>query len=254
MSTATGVIKGQKIPYPTQEVNPLEATFCLLKALRDEIREVRDMLEEERRARGCETADLAAQLQSLREAKEQRFEEVDNALEDLKADMLSRFSKLQVQLEEAVADKVVRFDKLEAKVDSESIDRKGMIQAVNKRIAQEASQWRVRAETSDREVKDHKREAEIHVNNGHRRHDDLREEVERIAAILRDNSMARDPFRHFSNKPALPALSTSAPSAPISILRPKSPIHTDRSFNRSCLGCAKCDSPFQREMNSLTKE
>lgn len=227
-------------------VNPLEATFCLLKALRDEIREVREMLEEERRARGSETADLAAQVQELRTSKQRRFEETDNVIDQMKADMLSRFQKLQVQLEHAVADKMARFEKLEAKVESESIDRKGMIQAVTKQVNQEAAQWRVRHEMSDREVKDHKRQAEIHVNNHRQRHDDLREEVERLSSILRDNSMARDPFRHFAAKGTLPALSVSAPSA-IST-RAGSPMLTERGMNRACFAC---DSPLSRPHSSL---
>jgi len=258
MPTAAGVVKGHQLPYPTQDVNPLEATFCLLKALRDEIREVRDMLEEERQARGCEVTDLAAQIQELRGA-EHRFSDIDNAIEDMKADMLSRFQKLQGQMEQVVADKIARFEKLEATMESESNDRKVGFQAVNKRLTQEAQQWRVRADTSDKEIKEHKRQADINGSNIRQRHEDLREEVERLAAILRDNSMARDPFRHFPGKPKLPTLSASAPSAmstasPLSMSRAASPIQTERSMNRICMsrvctGCAKCDSLVQKDMN-----
>jgi len=229
-------------------VNPLEATFCLLKALRDEIREVRDMLEEEKRARGTETAELAAQLQALRDAKIQRFEETENAIEEMKTDMQHRCQKLQVQTEKVVADKVARFEKIEAQVDVASIDHKGMVQAVNKRLAQEASQWRMRADVSDREIKDHKNQAEIHVNNHRRCHEDLREEVERIASLLRENSMARDPFRHFAAKPMLRPLSASpSPSA----MSTATPFSTARSsIHTSSIGTAHSESPYQRVMNS----
>lgn len=217
-----------------------------MKSLREEILEVREMLEEERRARGSETADLAAQVQELRHAKQQRFEEVDSAIEEMKADMLLRFRNLQVRMEKVVADTNARFEKLEAQVEADSIDHKGMVQAVSKRMAQEASQWRTRADIADRDIKDHKSQAEVHVGNSRRRHEDLREEVERIAVILRDNTMARDPFRHFSAKPMLRPLSAS-PSA----LSTATPL-TSRStiFERSSVGSTNGESPHHRGLHS----
>lgn len=253
MPIATGIVKGQQ-PYPVQDVNPLEATFCLLKALRDEIREMREMLDEERQAREREDADLAAQVKELRGTEQGHFGEIDNAIEDMKADVLSRFQKLQEQMEQVVKDKLARFEKLEATVDSESNDRKSMFQAVNKRLTQDAQQWRVRAEMSDRELKDHKRQAEIYGSNTRQRHEDLQEEVERLAVILRDNSMARDPFRHFTAKPKLPALGTTAPPAVSTAtqlsFRAGSPIQTERSMNRVTIGtCTKCEFPDHEDMN-----
>merc|ERR1719492_184582 len=165
----------------------------------------------------------------------------------MKADMFKRFQSLQVQLEKVVADKIARFEKLEAKVESDSIDHKGMVQAVSKRMAQEASQWRTRAEISDRDIKDHKNEAEVHVSNSRRRHEDLREEVERIAMILRDNTMARDPFRHFAAKPTLRPLSAS-PSA----LSTATPLTSTRStiLERSSVGSTQSESPYHRGLHS----
>jgi len=193
-------------------------------------------------------------VRELRASKNQRFAEIDEAVEGNKADMLSRFQNLQVQMAQVVADKNARFEKLEATVESESIDRKGMFQAINKRLTQEAQQWRVRAETSDREMKDHKRQAEIYGSNSRQRIEELREEVERIAAILRDNSMARDPFRHFTAKPALPAFGGSATIRPISrvgspLQTERSMLQTERSMNRTCLGCTNCDLPYQTDVN-----
>lgn len=254
MPLAGGNVKGQQ-PYPAQDVNPLEATFCLLKALRDEIREMHEMLDEERQARGSEIADLAAQLKELRGTEQRRFGEIDDAIEEMKADTLSRFQKLQGQMEQVVKDKLARFEKLEAAVDAESSDSKAMFQAVSKRVTQEAQQWRVRAEMSDRELKDHKRQSEIRGSNARQRHEELHEEVERLAAILRDNSMARDPFRHFTAKPKLPALSATPPPAAspatnLSSFRAGSPIQTERSMNRVTIAsCTKCEFPDNADTN-----
>jgi len=160
MSTTTEVVKGEL--YPTQDVNPLEATFCLLKSMRHEIEELREMLDEERRARGGETANLAAQVQELRGAKQQRFKEVDDTIEDIKTDTLTRFQKLQERMDQTASVKEERFEILEAKMESESSDRTAMCQAVSKRLTHEASQLRERAETVDKEVQDQKRQFKIH--------------------------------------------------------------------------------------------
>jgi len=211
MSTTTEVVKGEL--YPTQDVNPLEATFCLLKSMRHEIEELREMLDEERRARGGETANLAAQVQELRGAKQQRFKEVDDTIEDIKTDTLTRFQKLQERMDQTASVKEERFEILEAKMESESSDRTAMCQAVSKRLTHEASQLRERAETVDKEVQDQKRQFKIHGADDWQRHEDLRMEVDRLSAILRDNSLAKDPFRHFPAKQMLPALSTSTRSS-----------------------------------------
>jgi len=179
MSTTTEVVKGEL--YPTQDVNPLEATFCLLKSMRHEIEELREMLDEERRARGGETANLAAQVQE--------------------------------RMDQTASVKEERFEILEAKMESESSDRTAMCQAVSKRLTHEASQLRERAETVDKEVQDQKRQFKIHGADDWQRHEDLRMEVDRLSAILRDNSLAKDPFRHFPAKQMLPALSTSTRSS-----------------------------------------
>lgn len=208
-----GVVKVQQMPYPNPDVNPLEATFCLLKTLRDEIREMREVQDEDRRIHGCEIAELAAQLRELRADKDQRLEEVDKVMEEMKGDMFSRFQNLQSHVKLAVQDKNARFEQLEVKVEEAMAERKDIFQTLNKRLSQEAQVWRVHAETSDRVMKDHKRQAEIYGSNSRQRHEELREEVERIAALFRDNSMARDPFRHFpARSTKLPALCASAPA------------------------------------------
>mmetsp|Transcript_104681 Transcript_104681/g.332970 ORF Transcript_104681/g.332970 Transcript_104681/m.332970 type:complete len:308 (-) Transcript_104681:65-988(-) len=203
--------------------NPLEATFFLLKGLRDELQELRDELAEEKKARTGENKIIAAQVKELKGTELQHHSEVLAMIEELRAAKLSRFEQFESFVDQALSEKATRFQKLETKLEAEITERKGMVQALNKRLGAEAQQMKVRAEKHERDVKEHKRTAEL-ASSGHRqRHDELRQEVERIAGLLRENSMARDPFRHFPQRMA-GEFGTPLPGA-----NPHAP-----GFSRSC--------------------
>lgn len=209
--------------------NPLEATFLLLRGLRGEIHELREQLAEERRARICENKSFAVQLQDLRGAELQHHSEMLAMLEELRAEKTARIDRLEDFIENALKEKAVRFENIEAKVEVEITERKAVIQALNKRLGAEAAQWRVRSEKQDREVKENRRIADLAASGARHRHDELRLEVERIASLLRENTMARDPFRHFpphgtmgstglptmAFPTASPSLRTATPSPPL---------------------------------------
>eukprot|EP00408_Alexandrium_pacificum_P039943 CAMPEP_0171279982 /NCGR_PEP_ID=MMETSP0790-20130122/65663_1 /TAXON_ID=2925 /ORGANISM="Alexandrium catenella, Strain OF101" /LENGTH=290 /DNA_ID=CAMNT_0011749183 /DNA_START=61 /DNA_END=929 /DNA_ORIENTATION=+ len=178
--------------------NPLEATFLLLRGLRGEIHELREQLAEERRARICENKSFAVQLQDLRGAELQHHSEMLAMLEELRAEKTARIDRLEDFIENALKEKAVRFENIEAKVEVEITERKAVIQALNKRLGAEAAQWRVRSEKQDREVKENRRIADLAASGARHRHDELRLEVERIASLLRENTMASGPVQALS--------------------------------------------------------
>jgi len=247
---------------PPPEVNPLEATFCLLQALRNEIGEMREQLDEERRNRSTETAELSRQVRVLTDVLAEPNEDLPASIEKLKDDTLVRIRRLQEHIDKQVSFHAARFEELEEKLGLESNDRKAMLQLVNTRIRQEVAHWKVHAERADREMKEHTRLAEIHGSKSKQHHNDLCEEVNRLSSILCHNTMARDPFRHFGVRPSsaaarstprfdqtpapgvVPASACSAGPSTVRFQTERSEF--SRTMHSSCTNCGT--SACQREL------
>jgi hypothetical protein len=189
----------------TSIMNPFESTFDLLQSLREEINELRLALVDEQHERARETSELRQQMIELKHAKNEKFDNVCNTVEELRQSKNSRFDKLEAYVEEFRGVKNQKYDQLDSKVETEINHREHSCRALDKTIQVEVSNLLAYSQKIDKEVQEHRRLAEIVYDKTKTQHEELRQEVENLGYVLRDNSMTRDPHKHFARRPGTQA-------------------------------------------------
>eukprot|EP00927_Polykrikos_kofoidii_P070016 TRINITY_DN6583_c0_g1_i1.p1 TRINITY_DN6583_c0_g1~~TRINITY_DN6583_c0_g1_i1.p1 ORF type:complete len:314 (+),score=44.77 TRINITY_DN6583_c0_g1_i1:72-944(+) len=175
--------------------NPFESTFHLLRNLRDEIQDLKTELYELRTAKISRFEKLEERFEEFRETTNARFQSLETALEKLRSDTNDGFANTSCTLEDMRTTKRLRFDRLEAALKDEVSDRFTAIQMLDKKVRVETAQLRAHCEATSIELSSHKQKAESDLNFDRQNHLSLRQDVDRTAALLAENSMARDPFR-----------------------------------------------------------
>jgi len=190
--------------------NPFESTFALLKALRVELNEVKQEVQSLREEKDARFDKVEANVDAMRSAKIERFEELEATVRELRMVKNARFEEMSQVLEELRAAKLIRFDKIESALKAEVNDRFATTQALDKKIRIEVAQLRAHCEKTTIEHSDLKVKTESTFTRDLQRHMDLRQDVEKLAAMLSDNSMSKDPFTGLGYRPTSPkSLGTS---------------------------------------------
>lgn len=182
-------------------LNPFDSTFELLHSLRDEITELRCAIQEEARERMQETSEIRQSLIENKHARNTKFEEVCNTVQELSAAKNQRFDRIEAFVEEFRAMRNESFDELVKKVELEITQRETADRALDKTIQLEISHIAAFCQKISKEIQEHRGVTEVTAVNTKAAHEDLAQEVDKLACILRDNSMTRDPMKHFSKRP-----------------------------------------------------
>jgi len=130
----------------------------------------------------------------MRSAKLERFQDLEATVQAIKNAKNARFDEVTLQIEDMRAEKAVRLDKIEAAIRAEVNDRFATTQALDKKIRLEVAQVRAHCEKTAADFSAFKQKTDSSFARDLQRHMDLRHDVERLAALLSDNSMSRDPF------------------------------------------------------------
>eukprot|EP00927_Polykrikos_kofoidii_P037451 TRINITY_DN31603_c0_g1_i1.p1 TRINITY_DN31603_c0_g1~~TRINITY_DN31603_c0_g1_i1.p1 ORF type:complete len:280 (-),score=49.11 TRINITY_DN31603_c0_g1_i1:307-1146(-) len=175
--------------------NPFESTFHLLRALRDEIQDLKTEVEAVKAAKLDRFKRLEDKVEDLRKATSSRFQANEGTADKVRADMSAGFDHVSTRLEDLRAAKRLRLERLEAALTDEVSDRLTAVQALDKKIRVETTQLRSKAEATSYEFGTHKQRYEADLTADRAAHIQLRQHVERLAETLAENSMARDPFK-----------------------------------------------------------
>merc|ERR1719195_1379643 len=92
------------------------------------------------------------------------------------------------------------FAKLEAQLKAETKERKEESNELRQKISKEAQGLLIRCNMIENRAKEERRLSEIASSNAKERHEALRVEVETLEALLCDNHMTKDPFKHFGER------------------------------------------------------
>eukprot|EP00406_Dinophysis_acuminata_P071532 CAMPEP_0179259300 /NCGR_PEP_ID=MMETSP0797-20121207/25754_1 /TAXON_ID=47934 /ORGANISM="Dinophysis acuminata, Strain DAEP01" /LENGTH=267 /DNA_ID=CAMNT_0020967347 /DNA_START=64 /DNA_END=868 /DNA_ORIENTATION=- len=174
--------------------NPFESAFSLLKGLRDQIHELQAALVQEQQLRARQVDELKSQVMELKKASAEDRATHGDATRAVKVALGEHASRLASGTEEFKAAVTGRVEKLESALDVEVFDRKQTDQSFTKRTNSEAQQWRAKCDKIERELQDHKAVYDLQGSSVKRRHQELREDVEKLADLLRNNSLSADPF------------------------------------------------------------
>merc|ERR1719401_138158 len=167
-----------------------------------------------------------SQLEDLKQAKNTRFENLISHVESISTAKLARFDKLEAHVEEFRENTRVRLAKTDGVLAKEIEERRGVCADIVKKFDQEAFQWRMRCEHIEKTVNANWKQTEIAFRRAKERDDELSADVGKHAECLTNNSMAMDPFKHFTVNPFIPNssgvsdLSTRTPGTPGSPARP----------------------------------
>mmetsp|Transcript_123694 Transcript_123694/g.194035 ORF Transcript_123694/g.194035 Transcript_123694/m.194035 type:complete len:226 (-) Transcript_123694:83-760(-) len=174
--------------------NPFESTFELFKALRDEVENLKTEVQELHNAKQERFERLESKVEALHHNKFERFETLEADVSELKSVRNARFEAMAKSVEEMQHDIATRFEKLETSIAGEVNDRFTTTQALDKKLRGEVAILRTHCEKNTADIKDYKSKTDMAFSSHLQRHMDLRQDVERLAALLSDNSMSKDPF------------------------------------------------------------
>lgn len=152
---------------------------------------------EEQHERTRETSELRQQISELRQPKNDRFDEVCNTVEELRQLKNDRVDKIEAYIEEVRSSKNQRFDLLDQKIETEISQREAACRALDKTIQEEYTEVVSYTQKVAKDFQEHRKAAELYQGKCELNHDKLAVEVEKLQSSLRDNSMARDPHKHF---------------------------------------------------------
>jgi hypothetical protein len=197
-----------------ETMNPFEATFDLLQSLRDEINELRLALVEEQQVRAKETGECRQLMEEARYARNTKFEEVCNTVDELRQAKNARFDKIEAEAIDVRNWMKGQFESLDQKIEAEIDQREVACCTLDKTITFEVAQLQHFDRNVALEVEQHRRLAELFQASVESKHQGLRVEVDKLAAVLRNNSMTRDPHKHFNTRPGRATVAPSVPARP----------------------------------------
>mmetsp|Transcript_41647 Transcript_41647/g.132457 ORF Transcript_41647/g.132457 Transcript_41647/m.132457 type:complete len:239 (+) Transcript_41647:56-772(+) len=186
-------------------LNPFESTFELLRALRDEIHELRAEVSKHKEASAARFEKVEGDIESCRSAQAAGFGALQQAMKDERQARNERFDKMAAMVEDITADKRVRLDQLDAQVKAEMNLRFEQNQVLERRLRTEVAQLKAHWEKTTAVLDGHRQQAESATLKDRQRHDELRQDVEKLAVLLSDSSLTRDPFSVLGYRPSTPS-------------------------------------------------
>mmetsp|Transcript_86214 Transcript_86214/g.244388 ORF Transcript_86214/g.244388 Transcript_86214/m.244388 type:complete len:242 (-) Transcript_86214:92-817(-) len=184
------------------DANPLDSTFQILKGLHGEIQELRDIVAQESHSRANDVHSIKLQLDIIRKSGDERLARLDAKAEELTAARAASCSKIEASLSALTRSVGDQFTKLEAAADAEARERAQETAALKQLVSSEASQWLARCRAIEKRAKEDRRLSDAACRAAKECHETLQADVHRLEALLSDNSMAKDPFKHFGGKTA----------------------------------------------------
>jgi len=186
-------------------LNPFEATFSLLMSLRDEIREVREELKELKEAKLTRFTALEERMDKHRIATDNHLTALEKAVEANTQHRDETIGRSKIDFEELRTAMNSRLAQLDAQMKAEMNIRFEQKQDLDKKIREEAANLLGMIEKLEVECGENKQKLETQSMEARHRHDELRQDVEKLAALLSDSSMTRDPFKLLGYRPAPPS-------------------------------------------------
>lgn len=190
----------------SQPINPFESAFSLIRELRNEIQKLKADAQEFRDSTTARFEKVEANIGGFRAWESLRFGELSKEVEKIKAAKNSRFDQMEAILEELRNAKSARLDKLEDAIKKETCARLHNVQSLDTKICARTKELQVHCERNSAECSRQKTEAdstrELHLQNI----GEVRQDLEKLAALISSNSLSRDPFTdlgyHASNPDA----------------------------------------------------
>lgn len=180
-------------------LNPFESAFDLIKVLRDELQELKVVVSDIS-ARHAERLDsVDSSLSGFRASIGLRFNHLQDQLDKVSSERIGRFEALQKLVEEMRQE--MRQHKGRSKVDEveemlkrEVTERLAADVSLDKKLLAKMRELQALCDKNRSEHQAHVEKVEIVHKGAHQKHDGLRLDVEKLAALLSYNTLSRDPY------------------------------------------------------------
>jgi len=229
-------------PHDAGPLNPFETAFALIRALKDDIQNLKSEVDEFKGKAEQRFQKVEGDLDSTTIALTKRCEQLEAADQDDKLSTNMRFERMSDNVEELRKVKQARLDNLDAQMKAEMNVRFEQNQALDQKLRNEASNLRKDLEKLSNDVGSFKNKVADDSAADRTRHDELRHDSEKLAALLSDSSLTRDPFNqlgyrnvaisgqhtplgttaHGSSLP--PLMSTSGRTGPLQAMSASAPV------------------------------
>ena len=181
-------------PHDAGPLNPFEAAFALIRTLRDEIHNLKSEVDEFKGKTEARFQKVEGDLDSTTITLTKRCEALEAADQDDKVSTNMRFDRMSDTIEELRKVKQARLDNLDAQMKSEMNVRFEQNQALDQKLRTEASNLRKDLDKLNSDLGNFKNKVADDQVADRTRHDELRHDTEKLAALLSDSSLTRDPF------------------------------------------------------------
>lgn len=236
-------------------LNPFESSFALFRALRDEIMNLKAEVEELKNSNNTRIEKIENDLEGTRSSLTKRCDQLDTAHQDEKVSRNMRFDRIGAVVEELRKVKRARLDQLDAQMKAEMNLRFEQNQALDQKIRTEAAALRTVLDKQSLDFGEHRQKASVDQASDRNRHDELRQDLEKLAALLSDSSLTRDPFNQLGYRHMQPGgphtpLGTTAHGSSLPPLMANSARVTPMNKNRSTFDATMSPHSVSNQMNS----
>jgi hypothetical protein len=196
-------------------LNPFESSFALFKALSDQVRSLRVEVEDLRLKHDARCDKVENDLAAAKSFLSKRCDNLETSYHDEKVSRNTRLERMSDVVDELRKVNRVRLDQLDAQMKQVMTLPFEQSQALDQKWRSEAEQLRNYIEKHSVDFGEHRQKAFADQAADRNRYDELRHDVEKLAALLSQSSLNRDPFNQlgFQNlQPSGPltALGTTA--------------------------------------------
>lgn len=181
-------------------LNPFEAAFSLIKLLRDEIQELKVEMKEMRITTEDRFESIESSFTDFKTTASMNIRCLQSDVEQVKLAKISRFEKMEETVELLRSAKTKRFEVLEGQFKNETLERLASLQALDKKLVNRFKDLDAKWEKNTIAHTEHKENVKAINLEDRKRHDDLRQDLEKLAALLSCSSLTRDPFQELGYK------------------------------------------------------
>mmetsp|Transcript_87511 Transcript_87511/g.173678 ORF Transcript_87511/g.173678 Transcript_87511/m.173678 type:complete len:258 (+) Transcript_87511:97-870(+) len=181
-------------PHDAGPLNPFETAFALIRALKDDIQNLKSEVDEFKGKAEQRFQKVEGDLDSTTIALTKRCEQLEAADQDDKLSTNMRFERMNTHVEDIRKVKQARLDNLDAQMKAEMNVRFEQNQALDQKLRNEASNLRKDLDKLSNDVGIFKNKVADDTAADRSQHNELRHDAEKLAALLSDSSLTRDPF------------------------------------------------------------
>jgi len=181
-------------PPGNEPLNPFESSFALFRALSDEIRNLKAVVEDLTHEHSARLDKVETDLKAAKLSLSRRCDQLQTSHNDEKVSRNSRFDRMCSVVEDLRKKNNIRIDQLDAQMKQAMSWPAEQNHALDQKLRSEAAQLRNMIAKQSQDLGEHRQRVSADQTTDRDQFNALRADVEKLAALLSQSSLNRDPF------------------------------------------------------------